>query len=397
MKTRLPKLCRNKWRDAAFVYCGKRKIYLGKWGAPETIAAYRRYIAELASGRVSVAESAEAEKPVVTVAELAVAFLSDKKDYYVKDGASTRQHERYRVALSFPVEFFPATPVDDFGPKKLLFCRDEMVKSGRFARSYINTLINCVRTVFRWGVGLELVRPETLVGLQAVPPLKRDKSTAREVAPVEPVPGPVVDATLPFLPDRVAAMVRLQRLTGMRPGEVCAMRSGDVDRSGAVWIYTLRTDKTAHRRAASAKKRVPLGRRAQAILTPYLVEKADDPDAFLFSPRDAARDRAFERRQRRKTPLAPSQAARDAAPKTRRYNDFYAENLYCKIIAKGAERAGVERWAPNRLRRLYATEVRAKFGLEAAQIMLGCARADVTQIYAERDFQKAAQIAAEIG
>ncbi|MBP3531428.1 MAG: hypothetical protein J6K25_09670, partial [Thermoguttaceae bacterium] len=89
--------------------------------------------------------------------------------------------------------------------------------------------------------------------------------------------------------------------------------------------------------AASAKKRVPLGRRAQAILTPYLVEKADDPDAFLFSPRDAARDRAFERRQRRKTPLTPSQAARDAAPKTRRYNDFYAENLYCKIIAKGAE------------------------------------------------------------
>lgn len=277
----LPKLCRNKWRDAAFVYCGKRKIYLGKWGAPETIAAYRRYIAELASDRVSVGDGAETEKNVVTVAELAVAFLSDKKDYYVKDGASTRQHERYRVALSFPVEFFPATPVDDFGPKKLLFCRDEMKKSGRFARSYINTLINCVRTVFRWGVGLELVRPETLVGLQAVPPLKRDKSTAREVVPIEPVPGPVVDATLPFLPDRVAAMVRLQRLTGMRPGEVCAMRSGDVDRSGAVWIYTLRTDKTAHRRAASAKKRVPLGRRAQAILTPYLVEKADDPDAFL--------------------------------------------------------------------------------------------------------------------
>jgi len=99
MKTRLPKLCRNKLRDAAFVYCGKRKIYLGKWGAPETIAAYRRYIAELASDRVAVGDGAEAEKTVVTVAELAVAFLSDKKDYYVKDGASTRQHERYRVAI----------------------------------------------------------------------------------------------------------------------------------------------------------------------------------------------------------------------------------------------------------------------------------------------------------
>lgn len=396
MKTRLPKLCRNKARNLAFVYAGKRKIYLGKWGAPETVAAYRRYIAELADDRGSVAANKTAEK-IVTVAELAVAFLSDKKDYYVKNGASTRQHERYRAALAFPVEFFPATPVDEFGPKKLLFCRDEMVKSGRFARTYINTLINCVRTVFRWGVGLELVRPETLVGLQAVPPLKRDKSAAREVEPVEPVPGPVVDATLPFLPDRVAAMVRVQRLAGMRPGEVCAMRFGDVETSGDVWIYALRTDKTAWRRAASAKKRVPLGPQAQAILTPYLAEKSGDPDAFLFSPRDAARDRAFERRRNRRTPLSPSQRRRDAAPKTRRYNDFYTENLYCKIIAAAAARAGVERWAPNRLRRLYATEVRAKFGLEAAQIMLGHARADVTQIYAERDFQKAALIAAEIG
>ncbi len=132
-------------RDAAFVYCGRRKIYLGKWGAPETIAAYRRYIAELASDRVSVAESAEAEKTVVTVAELAVAFLSDKKDYYVKDGASTRQHERYRVALSFPVEFFPATPVDDFGPKKLLFCRDEMEKSGR-RRAVVYQHVNQLRS-----------------------------------------------------------------------------------------------------------------------------------------------------------------------------------------------------------------------------------------------------------
>jgi len=397
MKTRLPKLCRNKTRDAAFVYRDGKKIYLGRWNAPETIAAYRRYIAELTSEPTRVVGKRDETNAVATLAELAAAFLTDRAEYYVKNGKQTGQLDRFRAALEFPLRYFPATPVDDFGPKKLLFCRDEMEKSGRFARSYINTLINCVRTVFRWGVGLELVRPETLVGLQAVPPLKRDKSTAREVAPVEPVPGPVVDATLPFLPDRVAAMVRLQRLTGMRPGEVCAMRAGDVDRSGAVWIYTLRTDKTAHRRAASAKKRVPLGRRAQAILTPYLVEKADAPDAFLFSPRDAARDRAFERRQRRQTPLTPSQAARDAAPKTRRYNDFYAENLYCKIIAKGAERAGVERWAPNRLRHLYATEVRAKFGLEAAQIMLGHARADVTQIYAERDFQKAAQIAAEIG
>ena len=398
---KFPKLCRFKARNLAFVHIdgGKRKLYLGKWGAPETEAAYRRFIAELAADVPVVASSVRGgeDERVVCVAELADAFLLDRADYYVKNGKQTGQLDRFRAALEFPLRYFPATPVDEFGPKKLLFCRDEMEKSGRFARSYVNTLVNCFRSVIKWGVGRELVRPETLVALQTVPALKRGKSTAREVEPVESVPGADIDATLPFLPDRVAAMVRIQRLTGMRPGEVCAMRFGDVETSGGVWLYVLRSDKTDWRRAAGAKKRVPLGPQVQAILTPYLAEKSGDPDAFLFSPQDAARDRAFERRRNRKTPLTPSQRKRDAVPKTRRYAESYSSELYGKIVKKAAIRAGVEPWTPNRLRHLYATEVRAKFGLEAAQIMLGHARADVTQIYAERDFQKAAQIAAEIG
>jgi hypothetical protein len=44
-----------------------------------------------------------------------------------------------------------------------------------------------------------------------------------------------------------------------------------------------------------------------------------------------------------------------------------------------------------------ATEIRKRFGLEAAQVALGHAGADVTQIYAERDLQKAAQVMAEVG
>lgn len=46
---KLPKLRRFKARNLAFVHIdgGKRKLYLGKWGASETEAAYRRFIAEL--------------------------------------------------------------------------------------------------------------------------------------------------------------------------------------------------------------------------------------------------------------------------------------------------------------------------------------------------------------
>ena len=44
-----------------------------------------------------------------------------------------------------------------------------------------------------------------------------------------------------------------------------------------------------------------------------------------------------------------------------------------------------------------ATEIRKRFGLEAAQTVLGHSKADVTQIYAERDHALAARVAREVG
>ncbi len=52
---------------------------------------------------------------------------------------------------------------------------------------------------------------------------------------------------------------------------------------------------------------------------------------------------------------------------------------------------------PHQLRHNYATRIRKDFGLEAAQILLGHSKADVTQIYAERDMNRAATVAAKIG
>lgn len=55
------------------------------------------------------------------------------------------------------------------------------------------------------------------------------------------------------------------------------------------------------------------------------------------------------------------------------------------------------RWQPNQLRHAAATAVRARFGLEATQVVLGHAKADVTQVYAERDLAKAREVMREIG
>ncbi len=60
-------------------------------------------------------------------------------------------------------------------------------------------------------------------------------------------------------------------------------------------------------------------------------------------------------------------------------------------------RAIDHRWSPNRLRHSAGTEIRKRFGLEAAQVILGHASANVTQVYAERDLQKAVEIMREVG
>ena len=69
---------------------------------------------------------------------------------------------------------------------------------------------------------------------------------------------------------------------------------------------------------------------------------------------------------------------------------------------KEAEGAGVDpvllpSWSPNRLRHTAATEVRRQFWLEAAQVRLGHSKADITQVYAEKDQELAKTVAAKIG
>jgi site-specific recombinase XerC len=57
----------------------------------------------------------------------------------------------------------------------------------------------------------------------------------------------------------------------------------------------------------------------------------------------------------------------------------------------------VPAWSPLQLRHTFATQVRSQHGLEAAQVLLGHAKADVTQVYAERDLAKAIAVIAQIG
>jgi site-specific recombinase XerD len=70
---------------------------------------------------------------------------------------------------------------------------------------------------------------------------------------------------------------------------------------------------------------------------------------------------------------------------------------YAKAVERACIKAKVEIWRPNRLRHTMATHVRAQAGLEAAQILLGHSRCDVTQVYAEVNEQKAVEVVKLLG
>jgi integrase len=265
-----------------------------------------------------------------------------------------------------------------------------MIDSG-LCRQLVNKRVNRVRHVVKWAVAEELVSASVLHGLQAVAGLQRGRTAARESEKVRPVDEETVNRTLLHLSPTVRAMVELQRLTGCRPAEVCQMRACDFDITGSVWTYRPVQHKTAWR---GGERVIAIGPRAQAVLKPFF---ALDTHAYLFSPKRAMAERAAELRKARKSRVQPSQICRRKKRPRRAPSDRYRTSSYGRAVRRACRAAGVPTWSPNRIRHSFASLVRKKYGLEHAQVALGHAQADVTQIYAERDLSLATKLAAKIG
>src|SRR5262249_52618172 len=143
----------------------------------------------------------------------------------------------------------------------------------------INARIRRIVRVFRWAVTEELIPESVHRALAAVPGLKAGRTEAPEREGVKPVDVEVVEATLPELPAPVAAMVRLQLLTGMRAGEVMVMRGIDLNMRETVWTYTPYRHKNQHR---GMDRVIHLGPKAQEVVKPFLRPNVEE---YLFSPK----------------------------------------------------------------------------------------------------------------
>ena len=368
-RSHVPAYRLHKPSGQARVIIGGEHIYLGRFGSRESREKYSRLIAELAESSIEPT-SPDARGCIrdVTVNEFLLAYWRFAETYYSKGGQPTKELSCMREALRPVRRLYGRSRATDFGPKALKSVRKHMVDGG-LTRNLINRRVGRIKRVFKWAVAEELIPPSVHHALQAVTGLRYGRTEAREAPPVTPVDDKWVDAVLPHVSPQVAAMIRVQRLTGMRPCEVVIMRQCDIDMKDDIWVYEPYDHKNKWR---GQKRRIPLGPRTQEILKPFLQR---EEGSYLFSPREAdewhKEHRPVHGKANRKTRLYPSELrARQRAKLARRRQkpkrprgERYSTDSYRRAIDYGfkrAEKAGVQipHWFPLQLRHSRATEVR---------------------------------------
>jgi integrase len=373
----------------------RREILLGAWNSPESKAEYARVINALAAhqGRLAVAQHCASAFGDLTINELLVAFWQHAEQHYRHlDGRPTGELGNFQHALRPLRQLYGRTLAREFDSLALEAIQQELVRGGDLARTTINARVNRIRRFFRWAVRKKLIPGEVLLSLQAVPGLQRGRTVARETEGVRPVAWGQVEATLPFMPRPVAAMVHVQWLCGCRAGEVVLMRGCDLTPGDPNWVFQPKLHKNAWR---GKPRKILLGPQAQEVVKPFLRPNLEE---FLFRPCDATVEHHARRTAQRRSKRTPSELGRQRRQAPRRQpGPCYDRRSYRQAVVRACRKAGVPAWSPLQLRHGRATEVRQRYGLEASQCVLGHEHADVTEMYAQRNQALAARVMAEIG
>jgi integrase len=306
MSRRTPSYCHHKASGQAVVRIDGKDHYLGTFGSVESHRQYDRLIAEWLSHGRRFPSTATPDS--LSINELALAYWHWAVSYY-------RWNERGGACLKDAIrilkDLYGHTPAREFGPRALKACRQNMIGKD-WSRTYTNSQVNRLRRIFRWAAEEELLPGSIYENLKAVAGLQQGRTEVRETDKIKPVPGEHVNATLPLMPKTIQAMVQLQQLTGARPTEICSIRPRDIDvRNPSCWVYRPGSDQGPHGTHKTAHhghdRLILIGPQAQEILRPYLGTKLD---AFCFSPRRSEEIRHRRQRERRLTPMTPSQQSR---------------------------------------------------------------------------------------
>lgn len=310
------------------------------------------------------------------------------------------------------VELYGDTLAARFSAKDLRTLRKAMLgnnwrtKPGKpWGINYVNEACYHVQKLFGWLESEEHIPPGKAQHLGTI-----GRLTAPRRSEPETVPDVELELVIANASPIVAAMLRLQRLTACRPGELCVMRPIDLDKSLPVWVYRPGSHKTAWK---GKDRAIPLGTVAQEVLRPLL--EGREQTNYVFSPRESAEWWRTHRTQKppeelRTTPIYPSEVRRREKAKRqrrkagdrRRFSARFTADTYAQAVERAQAKARashpdtpIGKWTPYAVRHTRITEVQNEMGWEDAQAVAGHDHLNTTKLYSHQRLARALRIAAE--
>jgi len=406
----------------AVCYWRRKEIYLGAWngdGAPEPpilelwlrkcVEWEREHEAELLGIELEPGDDGPLTPVDVAIAQYIAYLASPDGGYMRTDGSYSCHFEQSRLALQPLSSLFGSTPVARFKAEQLETVQRAMIDHKRWwkgpdaerprswSRATINRRITVIVKFFAWCERRELVPEGRAEHLRLVPGLRKGRSQAKETPKRERVvTAEQIAAVLPYCSPQIAAMIRLQRLTAMRPAELVRIRGAEIEReapvpvgdeAGAradgveVWAYRPLEHKTDH---LELPRTIYLGTAAQAVLSPFLEDR--DPAAWCFDAKESRLWYYARRWPERKRPAWAD------GPPARFGTSGYRQAINRAHAAAAAAGVEVPRWVPYDLRHTRATEVGARHGARGAQALLGHQGLNVTNVYLHELDQAAREV-----
>jgi integrase len=291
MRQRIPKLCRHKAMDKAYVRDPRlsgKQVYLGDWGSKETAKGYARWVTEFT--RETGIGPAKLTGTPKSLAAVLLAWLKEQ-DLRLRraDGSHTGEYNVCSRAADVARECgIAGVRLSELTREHLIQMRDFCVNKGlsrKTVTEYLARILRCLA----FAEARDWIDTSLFLRLSRYERLKA--GTAPENREMTPIPEFDLKKIFIKLPERWQPIFTFHLFTGCRSENALTIHGSEIDRSQKTWVYRPVQHKGRHR---GHKLEILIGPKARKAIKPFLDL---EPEGLLFPAKDGGEIRHYLYRQ----------------------------------------------------------------------------------------------------